>query len=78
MRGLPEAVRSGSWRGETAILDSKGREIPVSQVILAHKSTDGAVEYFSTTIRDISESKATELALRISENKFLGQCHVLF
>ncbi|CBN57126.1 MULTISPECIES: PAS domain S-box protein [Kamptonema] len=69
-QGLPEAVRSGSWHGETAILDSIGREIPVSQVILAHKSTDGEVEYFSTTIRDISESKATELALRISENKF--------
>jgi PAS domain S-box-containing protein len=69
-QGLPEAVSSGSWHGETAILDSTGREIPVSQVILAHKSTDGNVEYFSTTIRDISESKVTELALRISENRF--------
>lgn len=65
-QGLPEAARSGSWRGETAILDSTGREIPVSQVILAHKSTEGKVEYFSTILRDITESKATELALRNS------------
>jgi len=74
-QGLPEAIRSGIWRGETAILDSMGREIPVSQVIVAHKSTDGEVEYFSTLIRDITDSKATELALRnslkeLSEIKF--------
>ncbi|MFB2916868.1 PAS domain S-box protein, partial [Aerosakkonema funiforme] len=65
-QGLPEAATSGSWRGETAILDSTGREIPVSQVIIAHKSIDGKVEYFSTILRDITESKATELALRNS------------
>ncbi|MGE5659714.1 MAG: PAS domain S-box protein [Actinomycetota bacterium] len=69
-QGLPEAMRSGIWCGETAILDLTGREIPVSQVILAHKSTDGNVEYFSTILRDIAASKATELALRKSENKF--------
>ncbi len=65
-RGLPEAARSGIWRGETAIVDRTGCEIPVSQVILAHKSTEGKVEYFSTILRDITESKATELALRNS------------
>ncbi|MBD3562288.1 PAS domain S-box protein, partial [Planktothrix sp. FACHB-1355] len=65
-QGLPSAARSGSWHGETAIQDSTGREIPVSQVILAHKSTEGKVEYFSTILRDITESKATELALRNS------------
>ena len=66
-RGLPEAIRSGIWHGETAIIDpTTGREIPVSQVVVAHKSTDGEVEYFSTIIRDITDSKATELALRNS------------
>ncbi|OKH39649.1 hypothetical protein NIES2119_05095 [[Phormidium ambiguum] IAM M-71] len=74
-QGLPEAIRSGIWHGETAILDPTGREIPVSQVVVAHKSTDGEVEYFSTIVRDITESKATELALRnslkqLSEIKF--------
>ncbi|MFB2936218.1 PAS domain S-box protein [Aerosakkonemataceae cyanobacterium BLCC-F154] len=65
-QGLPEAAHSGSWQGETAILTPTGDEIPVSQVIVAHKSTDGEVEYFSTIIRDITESKATEIALRNS------------
>ncbi|MFB2923873.1 PAS domain S-box protein, partial [Aerosakkonema funiforme] len=69
-QGLPSAARFGSWQGETAILDPKGHEIPVSQVILAHKSTDGEVEYFSTIIRDISELKATELALQESNSRW--------
>ena len=69
-QGLPSAARSGSWQGETAILDPTGREIPVSQVILAHKSTDGEVEYFSTIIRDISEIKATELSLQESNSRW--------
>ncbi|HEY9853815.1 MAG TPA: PAS domain S-box protein [Leptolyngbyaceae cyanobacterium] len=65
-QGLPEAARSGIWRGETAIVDRTGHEVPVSQVILAHKSAEGKVEYFSTILRDITESKVTELALRNS------------
>ncbi|MFB8795978.1 MAG: PAS domain-containing protein [Microcoleus sp.] len=70
-QGLPEAARSGSWQGETAILDPQtGREMPVSQVILAHKSTDGKVEYFSTIIRDITESKAIEIALQESNSRW--------
>ncbi|WP_239033183.1 PAS domain-containing sensor histidine kinase [Leptothermofonsia sichuanensis] len=66
-QALPEAMRSGMWVGETAILDRNGQEIPVSQVVLAHKSSNGEVEYFSTILRDISELKAAEAALRVSE-----------
>jgi PAS domain S-box-containing protein len=66
-QALPEAMRSGTWIGETAILDSAGREIPVSQMVLAHKSSDGAVEYFSTVLRDISQIKTAEAALKVSE-----------
>lgn len=66
-QALPEARRAGLWIGETAILDKAGSEIPVSQVILAHKSNHGEVEYFSTIIRDISNVKAAEAALRVSE-----------
>ena len=54
---IPTALRSGEWRGETAFLSRDGREIPVSQVILAHKAPDGTVAQFSTIARDISESK---------------------
>ncbi|MEH1780786.1 MAG: PAS domain S-box protein [Nostoc sp.] len=62
-QGLPESARVGDWVGETAILKADGREIPISQLIIAHKSPDGEVEYFSTIARDISELKAVEETL---------------
>lgn len=57
---LPLVAQKGAWSGETALLHRDGHEIPVSQVILAHKGPDGNVEYFSTIARDISVSKALE------------------
>ncbi|AFZ26731.1 putative ATPase [Cylindrospermum stagnale PCC 7417] len=59
-QGIPAAIRDGTWVGETALLSSDGREIPVSQMIIAHKTRDGSVEYFSTIMRDISTLKAVE------------------
>lgn len=58
--GVHSAIKDGVWHGETAILSRDGQEIPVSQVITAHKSSDGTVEYFSTILRDISERKKAE------------------
>ncbi len=58
--GLPQAVRHGAWAGETALLTRDGREIPVSQVILAHKAPNGTVEFYSTIARDITERKRAE------------------
>ncbi len=55
--GLPAAIRDGSWTGESALRTRDGREIPVSQLILAHRSPDGAIEFISTVIRDISLQK---------------------
>ena len=66
-QGLPTAIKNGTWVGETAILDSQGKEVPVSQLIIAHKSATGEVEYFSTIMRDISERKLMEADLRLSE-----------
>ncbi|MBI2911412.1 MAG: hypothetical protein HYY05_04660, partial [Chloroflexi bacterium] len=40
-----------------------GREVPVSQVILAHKSAGGEVQYLSTIIRDMTAIKRGEEAL---------------
>ena len=62
--GLPAATKDGTWSGETALLDKLGNEIPTSQVIIAHKSDSGEIEYFSTILRDISQAKATEVKLR--------------
>lgn len=64
-QGLPAAVRNGTWLGETALLDLKtGREIPVSQLIIAHKSDRADVSYYSTIMRDISDRKAAEKTLQ--------------
>ncbi len=64
--GIPVALAEGSWQGETALLRRDGTEIPVSQVILAHKSETGSVEFLSTVMRDISERKQTEARVRQS------------
>jgi diguanylate cyclase (GGDEF)-like protein/PAS domain S-box-containing protein len=62
--GFPAAARDGVWEGEEAFLDAEGREIPVWQVIVAHKGEDGAVEHFSTIARDMTERNRYEEELR--------------
>jgi PAS domain S-box-containing protein len=68
---LPEAIRNGSWAGETTIFARDGKEIPVSQVLIAHKNPEGEVEYFSTVLRDMTAHREAEEALRISQQKLL-------
>jgi PAS domain S-box-containing protein len=63
-QGLPTAMLKGTWVGETALLSPTGQEIPVSQLIVAHKSATGEMEYFSTIMRDISDRKAAEAQLQ--------------
>jgi PAS domain S-box-containing protein len=58
--GIPTAIEHGVWEGETALLHRDGREIPISQVIIAHRASDGTVEYLSTICRDISLRKRIE------------------
>jgi len=60
VEGIPHAIEHGSWSGETALLRRDGTELPVSQVIIAHKKDNGPVEYLSTIIRDISVQKENE------------------
>jgi len=67
-QGLPAAIRDGNWVGETACLPVDGEEIPVSQIIVAHKSPNGSVEYFSTIMHNISNRKQAEAALNKSYN----------
>ncbi|MEW6493419.1 MAG: PAS domain S-box protein, partial [Cyanobacteriota bacterium] len=68
--GIPGAMRDGVWMGETAILNHDGREIPVSQVIIAHKSPDGNVKMLSTVARDITQQKKIAATLFESERRW--------
>ncbi len=61
---LAAAKREGVWQGETTFLSREGREIPASQVIVAHKTPEGSVKFFSTIARDISDRRQAEAAQR--------------
>ena len=69
--GFPAAVQNGSWAGETAILTRAGRVVYVSQVLIAHKNSEGVPEYFSSVMRDVTERRQAEEALRFSQQKLL-------
>ncbi|MDI6722907.1 MAG: PAS domain-containing protein, partial [Candidatus Aenigmarchaeota archaeon] len=68
--GVSFAIQNGVWEGETTFLARNGREITVSQVIIAHKDSNGAVHYLSTIARDITERRYAEELSRKSENKY--------
>ena len=57
---IPSAIRDGVWLGETALLGPDGAEIPVSQIIIAHRSSSGRLLFLSTIARDIRERKKAE------------------
>ncbi len=62
--GAPTAVREGVWQAAGLTLRHRdGREIPVSQVILAHKDQTGRVQFFSTVARDISDIKEAQASI---------------
>ena len=65
--GIPAAVRDGAWQGMSSFLDREGREIPFSQVILAHKAPDGQVAFLSTIMRDLGKQKSLEAQLQQSQ-----------
>ena len=57
---IPAARQGGTWEGESALLARDGREIPVSQVIIAHKGSSERINFLSTIARDITERKQAE------------------
>ena len=63
-KGIPTAITRGTWLGETALLAKNGQEIPVSQLIIAHRSFNGEVKYISTVIRNLSLQKKAENSLK--------------
>jgi PAS domain S-box-containing protein len=87
---IPAAIRAGVWSGETAVLGRDGREVPVSQVLLAHRGDTGQVEFISTVIRNISArvrrahderfllEASRVLAASLEEDQILGNLARLF
>ncbi len=72
---LPAAMKWGFWRGEIAVMDGVGREIPMSQSLIAHRDANLKIEYFSTIARDISERIELEQRLTRSRDLYLGLFH---
>jgi two-component system cell cycle sensor histidine kinase/response regulator CckA len=62
--GIPQAVLNGIWRGETELLNGDGSVISISLIILAHKRSNGSVEFVSTIARDITAHRQLESQLR--------------
>ncbi len=75
--GIPAAVEKNIWEGETAIIGAGGREIPVSQVIMAHKSSSGEVEFLSTIMRDITDLRRAEKMTFDSKKRFQDLANLL-
>jgi|GEM_PF-1360163 len=65
--GMPAAATNGIWLGETALLTRDGNEIPVSQVIMSHRSGSEPVEFYSTIMRDITDRKRTQELMILTE-----------
>lgn len=61
---VPAALRDGIWVGESALIGRGGDTIPVSQVIIVHRSPEGRLEGFSTILRDMTQRQRAEDALR--------------
>ena len=69
-QAIPATHATGSWQGETALLHKDGYEIPVLQNLSLHRNDKGEPICFTTIMRDITERKKSETALKISEERF--------
>lgn len=57
---LPKAIETGYWSGELHILTAEHNEIPVRQIIIAHKNTTGEIDFFSGITHDLTQRKKIE------------------
>jgi diguanylate cyclase (GGDEF)-like protein/PAS domain S-box-containing protein len=71
---LPALRRDGVWSGELTLLAGDGREVPVSQLIQAHAGSDGAVQYYSFSARDLTERRdyQSRLAHEVLHDRLTG------
>lgn len=68
---IPAAIRSGVWIGEMNMVSREGKEIPVSQALVAHRTIEDKIAFFFTIARDITERKRIELELILAKDEAL-------
>lgn len=67
---IPATINNNVWKGETAIIDINGNDKFVSQIIMAHKTETGNLQFLSTIMRDITDRKEFEEAIKESEERY--------
>ena len=67
---ISQAVQNGTWTGQAVLRKLTGGNLPVSQVIVAHKNAANQLEFLSTIIRDVSERQRQEDELQRREIYF--------
>lgn len=66
---IPNAVKFGASHSEIQLRTCAGKEIPGSQVLIAHKDTVGNIECFSVILRDISSIREAEQERKILQEE---------
>lgn len=66
---LERADKHGTWSGQNYYMRHDGVEVPVSQVIVSHRNSEGQIDSYSTIIRDISQQKRIEQDLIFKNNE---------
>jgi diguanylate cyclase (GGDEF)-like protein/PAS domain S-box-containing protein len=61
---LHTAIENGSWQGDVTIAAPDGAAIVTSQVVTAHKDTNGHTRFFSMISRDVGDNSAFEARIR--------------
>lgn len=56
----PTVRAGGVWIGRSTIYGAHRREVPVSQMVIAHRDREGGVERYSAVMRDISSEMAAQ------------------
>lgn len=67
--GLPAAAKYGSWKGNTKLKTKDGRQVSVSQTILAHSNEEHTIDFYSTIAEDNSARELAEQSLLISRER---------
>ncbi len=60
---FPVALEKGVWRGEGVWINTEQKTIPVSQVILVEKPSNGMSGFIASISRDISDAKSKQVEI---------------